>query len=55
MVAITAVMLGSSPACASPPDAGAPRAVRVVAVGDLHGDLDNAVATLRLAGLVDDD
>jgi len=26
---------------------------RVVAVGDLHGDLDNALATLRLAGVVD--
>ena len=26
---------------------------RVVAVGDLHGDLDNAVATLHLAGVTD--
>lgn len=26
---------------------------RIYALGDLHGDLDNAIATLRLAGLVD--
>ena len=28
---------------------------RVVAVGDLHGDLDNALSALRLAGVVDED
>lgn len=32
----------------------APAGPRIVAVGDLHGDLDQAVAVLRLAGLVDE-
>lgn len=38
-----------------PPERPAPaEPTRVVAVGDLHGDLDNALAVLRLAGVVDD-
>lgn len=44
-------------ACSTGAGAEAPRSTtgqRVVAVGDLHGDLDNALAVLRLAGLVDD-
>jgi hypothetical protein len=35
------------------PEAGAPPP-RVVAIGDLHGDLDSALQALRLAGLVDE-
>jgi len=35
-----------------PHDADA--APRIVAVGDMHADLDNAMATLKLAGLIDD-
>ena len=34
-------------------DAPAASPSRIVAVGDLHGDLDNALATLELAGVVD--
>lgn len=41
----------SRPAPAPPPVVDA--AVRTVAIGDLHGDLDSALAVLRLAGLVD--
>ncbi len=44
-------MLGCGGAGAAPPAETAPR---IVAIGDLHADLDNAVATLKLAGLVDD-
>lgn len=47
----------AAPACAGAPQAPSadgPMAERVVAVGDLHGDLDNALATLRLAGIVDE-
>lgn len=42
-------------ACASAPAEQPTRPDRVVAVGDLHGDLDNALGVLRLAGLVDAD
>ncbi len=41
---------------APPPAAAAPappETRRIVAVGDLHGDLDNAVATLAMLGVVD--
>lgn len=40
-----------APPAASPTPPPLP--ARLVAVGDLHGDLDNALAVLRLAGLVD--
>ena len=44
---------GASTSTAPPPPAPtAPR--RIVAVGDLHADLDNALAILKLAGLVDE-
>jgi hypothetical protein len=45
-----------APAPAAPPPVprAAPAAVPVYALGDLHGDLDNAIATLRIAGLVDE-
>jgi hypothetical protein len=43
----------SAPADASPVPEKAP-ALRIVAVGDLHGDLDNTLGALRLAGLVDE-
>lgn len=51
----TTVSAAAPPAAApaSPPPA-APRPPRLVAVGDLHGDLDNALAVLRLAGVVDE-
>lgn len=35
--------------------AGISAPARIVAVGDLHADLDNAVATLKLAGILDAD
>lgn len=40
-------------ACGQAP-AAAPGPTRVVAIGDLHADLDNAEQALRLAGLVDE-
>jgi hypothetical protein len=42
-------------ACASPPEdrTAAPVASRIVAIGDLHGDLDATRRALRLAGAVD--
>lgn len=53
-----------APAQPPPPPATRPSAVppasapwtgqRIVAIGDLHGDLDNALAVLRLAGLTDE-
>lgn len=39
---------------AAPPTLGPPTADTVLAVGDLHGDLDNAEATLRLLGVLDE-
>lgn len=48
-----------APAPAQPAPAPVPEALpqpaRVVAVGDLHGDLDNALAVLKLAGITDDE
>jgi len=35
------------------PELGPPTAQTVLAVGDLHGDLDNAEATLRMLGVID--
>ncbi|MBK7761142.1 MAG: metallophosphoesterase [Deltaproteobacteria bacterium] len=42
----------AAPAAAPPPPAGSLE--RLVAIGDLHADLPQALAVLRLAGLVDD-
>ncbi len=39
---------------APPPPVEAADGPRVVAIGDLHGDLERALAVLRLAGLVDE-
>ena len=55
---VSLAMLGCLLACgerSEGADAPAPKVThaRVVAVGDLHGDLDNALAVLRLAGVVD--
>ena len=49
-------LLVSTTACAAPAPASPspPASARIVAIGDLHGDLDNALDVLRLAGLVDD-
>jgi hypothetical protein len=49
---------GAQPAAQAPPSVeaaprAAPAAGRIVAAGDLHGDLDNAIAALSLAGVVD--
>ncbi len=44
--------VGSTPTLAPPPPA-APLPGRVVALGDLHGDLRQTVAALALAGLID--
>lgn len=41
------------PAAPTPPPAPEPLPARVVALGDLHGDLDNAIRTLQLAGATD--
>lgn len=49
-----AIALGSTLSCASavaPPPA--PTTPRLVAIGDLHGDVEATLAALRLAGLVD--
>ncbi|MBW2253393.1 MAG: metallophosphoesterase [Deltaproteobacteria bacterium] len=48
------LMGGAGPtACAkAPPDQ--PASPRVIAIGDLHGDLEHSLAVLRLADLVDD-
>lgn len=47
----------ATPAPATAPPAAAPPATltpaRIVAIGDLHGDLDASLAVLRLAGLAD--
>src|SRR5262249_10155759 len=42
------------PAPAQPAPRAAPATVPVYALGDLHGDLDNAIATLRIAGLAEE-
>ncbi len=55
--ALLLLVLVAAPACAGEadePGAGVAESPRVVAIGDLHGDLDNALATLRLAGIIDD-
>lgn len=45
----------AQPAPRSPPPSPAPQpGGALYAVGDLHGDLDNTIATLKLASLVDD-
>ncbi|MDP2315996.1 MAG: metallophosphoesterase [Pseudomonadota bacterium] len=41
-------------AAPGPPPEGRPAPARLVAIGDLHGDLEAALAVFRLAGLVDD-
>ncbi len=42
--------------CSGPTQvADAARSERIVAVGDLHGDLDNALQVLRRAGILDDE
>lgn len=58
--AVVGLVLASACGAATPPSPPAESAVvsasaarRIVAVGDLHGDLDNALAVLRLAGVVD--
>lgn len=48
LLCITACM-ASAPASPTPASVE-----RVVAIGDLHGDLDNALDVLRLAGLIDE-
>ena len=37
------------------PDVGIERSTRIVAVGDLHGDIGNAQKVLEMAGVVDSD
>jgi hypothetical protein len=45
----------AAPASAAPPSAAPAGSLeRLVAIGDLHADLPQALAVLRLAGLVDD-
>ena len=44
---------GAPPPASDPPEQ--PPAKRIVAIGDLHADLDNAHAALKLAGLLDDE
>jgi len=46
--ALAVFIAASAPLCSTAP------AARVVAIADLHGDFDHAVAILRAAGLVDD-
>ncbi|MDP2304524.1 MAG: metallophosphoesterase [Pseudomonadota bacterium] len=43
----------ATPPVATAPPEGRPAPDRLVAIGDLHGDLASALAVLRLAGLVD--
>ncbi|RME24699.1 MAG: metallophosphatase [Deltaproteobacteria bacterium] len=43
----------ASPAATGPRPVGTPPPGRVVAIGDLHADLDAALATLQLAGVAD--
>ena len=46
---------GAAPACSlSPLPAKRPAAKRVVAIGDLHGDLAAARSALKAGGLIDD-
>ncbi|MES2639680.1 MAG: metallophosphoesterase [Myxococcota bacterium] len=44
---------GATAPAAAPPPEGRPAPERLVAIGDLHGDLASALAVFRLAGLVD--
>jgi len=44
---------GSGAQAAAPPPEARPAPERLVAIGDLHGDLTSALAVLRLTGLVD--
>lgn len=48
-----ATVAPETPAAVAPPPEGHPAPERLVAIGDLHGDVDAALAVLRLAGLVD--
>lgn len=54
--ALATVFFAGLTGCAAPPEANATPAetARVVAVGDLHADLDNALAALRLGGVIDE-
>ena len=47
-------MTSAAPKTAETKEAPPQASQRLVAIGDLHGDLDNAIAVLRLAGLADE-
>lgn len=49
---VAAIILGA--ACQQHASSAAQPPARLIAIGDLHGDLDNATDTLRLVGVIDE-